>query len=326
MKKPLVSVCVITYNQVKYVRQTLESIVKQKTEFPFEILIHDDASTDGTEEIIREYERKYPELITGVYETENQYSKDPKISLRFLYPIAQGKYFAYCEGDDYWVDNYKLQKQFETLEKHPECSLCTHKVRTITDRDTDLFKFPPINLKEGIISPEQYIHEELGNSKWMFQTSCYFASAKYMKEWLTDLPEFVCLTKAGDIAMVLYLLTRGSVYYIDEEMSHYRLASLGSVSSTLFASRDYRIQQMRDSISMIKSYDYYTRGIYHLDITSYIERNEYHILLNTAQFKKIRDSKYKQYFNELKGIKKIYTAICTVCPTVDRIVRFLIKR
>ena len=85
----------------------------QKTDFPFEILIHDDASTDGTADIIREYEAKYPDIIKPIYQTENQYSKGIKVSQVYQFPRAKGKYIALCEGDDYWTDPYKLQKQVD---------------------------------------------------------------------------------------------------------------------------------------------------------------------------------------------------------------------
>ena len=93
----------------------------QKTNFPIEILIHDDASTDGTADIIREYEAQYPDIIKPIYQTENQYSKGINPGFEFLFPRARGKYIALCEGDDYWTDTLKLQKQVEFLEGNKEC-------------------------------------------------------------------------------------------------------------------------------------------------------------------------------------------------------------
>lgn len=87
--------------------------MQQKTNFPIEVLIHDDASTDGTQDIIREYEKKYPNIVKPIYQKENQYSKGVKVSLVYNYSRARGKYIALCEGDDYWTDPYKLQKQVD---------------------------------------------------------------------------------------------------------------------------------------------------------------------------------------------------------------------
>ena len=118
--QPLVSVCCITYNHLSYISEAIDSFLMQETSFPFEILVHDDASTDGTEKIILGYAENYPGIIRSVIQTENQYSKAGLIVHRFLFPKAKGKYIALCEGDDYWTDSTKLQKQVQFLEDHPE--------------------------------------------------------------------------------------------------------------------------------------------------------------------------------------------------------------
>jgi len=122
--QPLASICCFTYNQEDYIRNTIESFLIQKTSFPFEIIIHDDASTDGTGIILKEYSDKYPELITLIIQTENQFSKNQAGNLgRFVWPSVHGKYVAICEGDDFWTDPYKLQKQVDFLEAHEEYGL-----------------------------------------------------------------------------------------------------------------------------------------------------------------------------------------------------------
>lgn len=123
-KQPLVSVCCTTYNQEAYIRRCLDGILMQKTSFPIEILVHDDASTDATATIIREYEQLYPNIIKPIYQVENQYSKGIHISQTFQYPYVLGKYIALCEGDDYWTDPLKLQKQVDFLESHPDYAMC----------------------------------------------------------------------------------------------------------------------------------------------------------------------------------------------------------
>ena len=121
--KPLVSICCITYNHEFYIEDTLEGFLKQEIDFPFEILIHDDASTDNTADIIRKYVEKYPKLIKPIFQKENQYSKGCLISPRFLFPISKGKYIALCEGDDYWTDKGKLQKQVSFLEGNSDYAI-----------------------------------------------------------------------------------------------------------------------------------------------------------------------------------------------------------
>ncbi len=128
MEAPLVSICCLTYNHAQFIRKCLDGFLMQQTDFPIEILIHDDCSTDGTTEIIREYEAKYPELIFPLYEEENQYSRGGagKMDL-YNYRRTRGKYIAYCEGDDYWTDPLKLQKQVDFMEVNPEYSVCWHR-------------------------------------------------------------------------------------------------------------------------------------------------------------------------------------------------------
>lgn len=121
--QPMVSIRCITYNQEQYIAQALDSFLKQETSFPFEIDIHDDASTDKTADIIREYETKYPEIIKPVYESENMYSKHNGAIDRIMRDSCRGKYVAFCEGNDYWIDSNKLQRQVDFLEQNPDYSL-----------------------------------------------------------------------------------------------------------------------------------------------------------------------------------------------------------
>lgn len=119
-----ISVICNTYNQEKYIRSALDGFVMQKTNFPFEVLIHDDASQDKTPDIIREYESRYPAIIKAICDTENQWSKHDGSLRRIAMERAGGKYVALCEGDDYWTDPYKLQKQYDFMESHPDYTLC----------------------------------------------------------------------------------------------------------------------------------------------------------------------------------------------------------
>lgn len=120
----MVTIRCLAYNQEKYIRQCLDGFVMQKTDFPIRAIVHDDASTDMTPKIIQEYAEKYPEIIVPILEKENQYSQG-KLS-EVMYPYMTGKYMAICEGDDYWTDPLKLQKQVDFLESHPDYSMCFH--------------------------------------------------------------------------------------------------------------------------------------------------------------------------------------------------------
>ena len=133
---PLVSVCCITYNHEPYIAQVLDGFLMQKTSFPFEVLVHDDASTDRTADIIREYEKNFPKIIKPIYQKENQYSKGNRAILAsFVYLRAKGKYIALCEGDDYWIDENKLQMQVDFLENNPEYGMCYTKANVYIQKE-----------------------------------------------------------------------------------------------------------------------------------------------------------------------------------------------
>ena len=124
-RKPLLSIVCLAYNHADFIRETLEGFLRQETDFPFEVIVHDDASTDRTAAIIAEYAARYPQVIKPIYQRENQYSKGVPFSTR-LFAEARGSYIAYCEGDDYWTDPRKLQIQVDFLEKHRDYVMTYH--------------------------------------------------------------------------------------------------------------------------------------------------------------------------------------------------------
>lgn len=133
-EQPIVSICCLVYNHEPFLRDCFEGFVMQKTTFPIEILVHDDASTDRSADIIREYTEKYPDLFKPIYQKENQYSKGKGfVGMTLNFERAKGKYIAMCEGDDYWTDPLKLQKQVDFLEQNPKYSICFHDINVTCD-------------------------------------------------------------------------------------------------------------------------------------------------------------------------------------------------
>ena len=128
MPKPRLSVLCIAYNQAQFIRQALDGFLAQRTRFDFEVIVHDDASTDGTDGIIRDYAARHPDVIRPLFETENQYSQGKAFLQDRMFPLVRGEYVALCEGDDYWTDPDKLQKQVDWLDAHPASGLCFHPV------------------------------------------------------------------------------------------------------------------------------------------------------------------------------------------------------
>lgn len=227
----VVSVLTPCYNHGKYIRKCIESIVNQKTNFKFELLIHDDASTDDSAKIIREYEEKYPDIVKPVYQTENQYSKGVKITPTYLVPRAKGKYFAFCEGDDYWTDENKLQKQVDALESHPDCYLCTHYVQKVTEECKPIkgVYHPQIEkLPTGVIESDNFLDCII---KYYFHTSSYLlVGEKYRKLW-SDSPEYCKQCDIGDMLILMSFGVYGNVFFIGDFMSERRVSPNGWAKS-----------------------------------------------------------------------------------------------
>lgn len=218
--QPILAIRCLTYNHGKYIRQCLEGFVMQKTTFPFIAIVHDDASTDSTPEIIKEYEKKYPNIIKPIYEVENQYSKNNGSIDKCLGEATPEsvKYIAICEGDDYWTDSKKLQRQIDFLEKHREYIAVTenaivhyqstNKKKLFNTRETS-----DVTLKEII-------------TKRVFPT----ASVVYRSEVQTD---YLNTCKNGvDTLLWAYLAKKGKIRYFDRVTSVYNRGTQGVVLGT----------------------------------------------------------------------------------------------
>lgn len=225
-KKILVTICCITYNQAKYIKQCLDGFVMQKTNFKFEVLINDDASTDGTTDIIREYEAKYPNMIKPIYQVENQYQQNKldKV-IKKIYSNVKGKYVAICEGDDYWTDPYKLQKQVDFLEAHPDYSICFHPAKVIYEGFS--------NKHEDEIYPSNYKNLK-PNIETLLEWN-FIPTASVMYRWRfkegEDLNQYYpTRIYAGDIHMHLLHAKVGKIKMLPEVMSVYRKHPQGITS------------------------------------------------------------------------------------------------
>ncbi len=220
--RPLVTTHTTAYNHEKYIRDCLEGILDQKTTFRVQILVHDDASTDKTAELIREYEKKYPNIVRGYYQKKNTYKDPQKLFLRKpFYDLTEGKYIAICEGDDYWIDSLKLQKQVLFMKDNPACAGCFHACKVIYD-GTDKEK---IERHKGI----QFL-----NHKVVLKKNIYIGTASLFFN-ATIIPDFISLGSdkfAGDFILKHLILVSGKLGYLDEVMSVYRKGVPGSWTNT----------------------------------------------------------------------------------------------
>lgn len=205
MNTPLVSICCITYNHAPFIRKCLDGFLMQQTDFTIEILIHDDCSTDGTTEIIKEYAAQYPDLIFPLYEEVNQYQQGKATEIDFYnYRRARGKYIAYCEGDDYWTDSLKLQKQVDFMESNPEYSVCFHDFKVYDTRTKEfrkmIYRNPQEMINGGIdVTNDMFFHLSYGGQPltMLFRISMFDFSWRDMYSDYKDNYEIYHLLRAG---------------------------------------------------------------------------------------------------------------------------------
>lgn len=225
MSKPLVSICCITYNHVRFIDQAIQSFLNQKTGFEFEVIINDDCSTDGTTEKLREYQREYPDKIRLVLHDKNEWQQGKRgIFARNTFPLARGKYIALCEGDDFWNNDQKLQIQVGFLEKNEDYSAFAHQASVVSEDGQhvlrDVFKADV---------PETLLLRNFIGSRW-FHTASLMFRTRLVKE--NQLPTNVA---SGDRALYLLLSSFGKVYFSDKVMCGYR-KNTASMSAQVSAS------------------------------------------------------------------------------------------
>ena len=238
--KPVVSVCCTTYNHEPYIAKAIDGFLMQETNFPFEILIRDDCSTDKTAEILKQYAGKYPQIIRPVFEKENTFSKGVK-PMPQLYKIAQGKYIAICEGDDYWTDSLKLQMQVDFLEENDEYVVTYASVEAFDENG--IIK----GYVGGVIRDLESVELQKA-SPINTLTACF-------RNVVKELPsEFQC-TKFGDLFLWSLLGQYGKGKYLsDIKPSKYRITSTGAFSG--------QTKQRRKEMSLFTNsalYSYYYR-------------------------------------------------------------------
>lgn len=300
----MVSICCITYNHEKYIKSALESFLKQKTSFRYEIIVHDDASTDGTAKIIKEFSVKYPDIIFPILQKKNKYAQGYKISPQFVWPKARGKYIALCEGDDFWTDDMKLQKQINIMEGL-NYSFCCHGniIENISNGcvEKNIYKnfAGEFDLKKYLscyykITP-----------KTLFHTSSLFIRKEYIIELIQEKPQFYFECPVGDIPLQLYLLTKGNGYYLNEIMSAYRINVENSWSFKMNKADNY-IKQLKAMINLYKQYEIYCKGKYKKIQDKFIKSYEFLILLRQNKYRQALSLDYISHLLRLPIKSQLY--------------------
>ncbi|MBQ3351439.1 MAG: glycosyltransferase [Thermoguttaceae bacterium] len=247
------SVISITFNHAQFIRQALDGFIMQKTSFPFEVLIHDDASTDGTADIIREYAEKFPGIIKPIFQTENQFSKiNFQFLPKYIFPLVQGKYVAFCEGDDYWTDPLKLQKQVDFLDAHPECSMCFHTAEEIWENEPDRRDhLPKGKFYKG--NRTFFNAEDLLHGLWIATASTVFRWVFHDKEKLDSWSNII----NADTYLFFLHAKYGKIGYIKDVMSVYRHQPTGIWQGTPLLKYLEKNLYSRDLIDKMYDFKYH---------------------------------------------------------------------
>lgn len=285
---PLVSICCVTYNHKNFIRDAIEGFLMQKTTFPIEIFIHDDSSTDGTTQIIKEYADKNQDLIIPILQKENQWSKGVRcMSGTFLYSKCKGKYIALCEGDDYWNVPYKLQKQVDFLEANPEYSISFHAAENLWLNTGEITiqryecknGFRTFNAKDAI----------LNGGGFMTTNSMVFRT-----EYVKKLPDWYFKAPTGDFVTSLILSSQGKVAYFDDIMSVYRRNVPGSWSANMIGIKPVR-KLTSDVEILLLAFNRYSKNKYIFPIIRKIITNRLRLIRIYMHYMKKRSNIFNRW-------------------------------
>ncbi|MFC5694226.1 glycosyltransferase family 2 protein [Pseudomonas sp. GCM10022186] len=287
VERPVVSIVCLTYNQERYIDDAIRGFLIQKTDFPFEIIVNDDASTDSTAEKIREYWRKYPKIIKPIIQKENQYSKSPYGLLCKVIQETRGNYIALCEGDDFWITTDKLQRQLNAMQDNPEIKICFHRnFQGNTDKGEEAFFETPRSRflypnRQSILSTKVII---LGDGDYM-----HTASIMMTRDAMDNLPGWLSDCPFGDYFIQIMGAADSGALYIPELMSFYRMTAVGSWSSRKIIpeSQHRLICQMHHSLKVLNQE---LKGRYETEISIMLEKLRHHYLSEISNVLFLKDS------------------------------------
>lgn len=293
----MVSVCCLTYNHAPFIRQALDSFIGQKFNCKYEIIVYDDNSTDGTKEILRRYGEKYPDKIRLFLSEVNNYRNSPgRMFITYLIPNANGKYVALCEGDDYWTDMDKLQKQFDYMEHNMDCSVCFHDAQ-VCDMDGTLISDTQLEKKPYYKkASDKYSCEEILQLDF-YPTASIFFRAELLKKM--TLPEYFYNGICGDLPLRITLGSLGKSYCFNESMSAYRIGNPQSASGKIIGDNSKITKTLDGHIGILKSFDKWSSYKFHGAVEKTIQAKEIEKCVLTGNIKGLhtiglKNCSYKQ--------------------------------
>ena len=287
-----ITVVVMTFNHKKYIGHALDSILSQKTDVDFDILIHDDCSEDGTYSILLKYQNKYPEKIRIIRQETRKFITEGfnMMILNHVVPHINAKYVAYCDGDDYWCDELKLKKQYDFMESHPNYSMCFHcayQLRPNNDMSSKWF------IKdEADIGLKDLLNEKPGIP---IATSSLFVKGDIFK----DFSNWRKTYSVEDLPLYMTAALEGEIHRLPDIMCVYRQFSNGSWSSQNKDDVSRLVAHQENLIKGAKLFDEQTNYKYHVLVTNHIEGCEFRIARIKRDFKTIFSKKNKRFVKQL---------------------------
>jgi glycosyltransferase involved in cell wall biosynthesis len=262
-KKPLVDICILTYNHERFIQEAIESVLAQKTAFPYRVNIGDDCSGDKTQEIIRKYAGRYSDQIrTVLLEEHRGIIHRNRLGMELL-KLCTGTYVALLDGDDYWTDPTKLQKQVNFMDEHSDCAVCFHKVLVFyEDGSQKSYVFCPVGKKKS------WVLEDL--LKGNFIPTC---SVMFRRGLFDRFPDWFYTVEIGDWPLHILNAQYGSICYIDETMAAYRVHSGG-----IFSQKPV-VEQLMIINDMLEKLSRHLDNKYHKVINERIVRNWYSLAI-----------------------------------------------
>ena len=273
---PQISIICNAYNHEKYIGRALDGFVMQKVSVPFEILVHDDASTDDTANIIRSYAEKHPDVMRPILQAENQASQGRSITPMIQLPRAQGKYVAFCEGDDYWTDPQKLQIQYDFMETHPKYSICCHAYSMVDKNGGVIEERYDLNA-DGVVPIEKLIGNQL--------LVPHFATLLVRRECLEGYGKDFLGKDSNDMLLRLYCQAQKPIYYLNRNMSCYRRFTESSWTVRVGQDREKFLKVLKETSIFLEKYDKYTEGRYSEAIENELVHRRFEIALLEGDYR-----------------------------------------
>jgi glycosyltransferase involved in cell wall biosynthesis len=293
METPLVSISLVAFNAENYLRDAIEGCLKQEVNFPYEIIIHDDASNDSTPQIIREYAAIYPHKIIPIIQQENQYSKGVEIIAKYIIPRAKGKYIAFVEADDYWIDPKKLQNQIDFLESHQDFSMCFTATKHIYPQSPRKPRLKRYRNHDSVCPPKDVILR--GGSL------LDMISAVARRSVFDDIPDWYSYSILWDWSIPLLALLKGKIQYHNYVTAVYRENSPGSWTQNTAKNYEKRKNNINKSIRITDGFDEETNYKYHHHVTKKINSLIVGVLLLSDQ----DEENYNKYYERLPFFKRL---------------------